>query len=297
MQNHYDIAIIGGDLRQVYMANLLLEKGAKVIVYGLCSEILSDSICKASSLLDAVQKSDTILGPIPLSRDQIHINSTEPHEDLTIEHLFETLTSKHVFIAGDMSQRITKYLNENKIELHDFMKMNEVSILNSISTAEGTILEAVKNSTINLHGSKCLILGFGKCAKILASKLKGLDASITIAARKNEDRYLAKAYGYSALAITDLKSEIHEYDFIFNTVPALLLDYNLLTLVNKSVTIIDIASAPGGVNYGAANELNINAKLCLGLPGKYAPRTSAKILVDVITHFNREEFSSNQSHD
>jgi dipicolinate synthase subunit A len=292
MHNQYDVAIIGGDLRQVYMANLLNEKGAKVIVYGINSDILSTSISKASSLKEATGKSNLIIGPIPLTRDQIHINAAKPMDDLTIEDLFDVLTRRHIFIAGDISPRIRESLCSKDVDVYDFMSMNEVSILNSISTAEGTIFEAIKNSTINLHGSKCLILGYGKCAKILASKLKGIDANITIAARKTEDRYLSNAYGYSALPIMDLKDSIDQFDFIFNTVPALLIDYELLTYVNKSVTIIDIASAPGGIDFKAADELGINAKLCLGLPGKYSPKTSAKILVDVVTNYITEEFSS-----
>ena len=48
------------------------------------------------------------------------------------------------------------------------------------------------------------------------------------------------------------------------------------------MAIIDIASAPGGVDYEAAGALGIAAKLCLGLPGKYAPKTAGEILAEEI---------------
>ena len=51
---------------------------------------------------------------------------------------------------------------------------------------------------------------------------------------------------------------------------------------SEDVVIIDIASAPGGIDYEYALNHGINAKLCLGLPGKVAPRASADILVTEI---------------
>ncbi|OJT71237.1 dihydrofolate reductase, partial [Clostridioides difficile] len=50
--------------------------------------------------------------------------------------------------------------------------------------------------------------------------------------------------------------------------------------VSQEVTIIDIASSPGGVDYSVVKEAGINATLCLGLPGKYSPKTSGEILVN-----------------
>lgn len=40
--NIYDFGIIGGDMRQVYMAQILAEQGYRVCVYGLCKDISLD---------------------------------------------------------------------------------------------------------------------------------------------------------------------------------------------------------------------------------------------------------------
>jgi dipicolinate synthase subunit A len=48
------------------------------------------------------------------------------------------------------------------------------------------------------------------------------------------------------------------------------------------VTIIDIASAPGGVDFSAAQKMGISAFLCSGLPGKYAPASSASAIQKII---------------
>lgn len=289
MSKQFDIAIIGGDLRQVYMANLLIEKGYSVITYCIQGDLLNKSIVKASSLKEIVLVSKTIIGPIPFSRDKKSIFSNEKADDLVIENFLSLLTKEHLLFAGSIDPTIHDYCKSHLIQLHDVMDFNEVSILNSISTAEGTILEAIKNSTMNLHSSKCLVLGYGKCAKILAKKLQGLDAKVWVGARKGEDRFLASAYGYNTMPLTDLVDTINQFDYIFNTIPAMILDKDVLLNARKEATIIDIASAPGGTDFDFAKKNRLNAALCLGLPGKYAPSTSANILVNAILNKMKKE--------
>jgi len=62
----------------------------------------------------------------------------------------------------------------------------------------------------------------------------------------------------------------------------LVIEKDLIRSMNPDVTIIDLASAPGGVDFGFCRQQNIRAKLCLGLPGIYAPQSSAEILYEAI---------------
>ena len=138
------------------------------------------------------------------------------------------------------------------------MENEKITIFNTIATAEGALMEAIRNSNINLHGSNCLVIGYGRCGKILASKLKALDTRITITARSQEALSYANAYGNNTIPISDMKDKLSSYDYIFNTVPSLILDKKCLDLVKKEVLIIDISSAPGGVDYDYANKLGIS---------------------------------------
>ena len=151
------------------------------------------------------------------------------------------------------------------------------------------IAEAILSSTTNLHKSSCLILGYGRCAKTLGEKLKGLCGHIDIAARSAIALADADAASYGTLPLTDLNKRICEYDYIFNTIPSLVLTKDLLNKTNPQVVIIDIASNPGGVDFNAAKELGRSAKLCLGLPGKYSPKSSATFLTDyLLTHLGKK---------
>ena len=123
---------------------------------------------------------------------------------------------------------------------------------------------------------------------MLAGKLKALDAAVTIAARSPEALAYAEAAGYQTCRISEIKEILPSFNFIFNTIPALILDKNHLACVDPGVTIIDIASQPGGVDFEYAIKHNLNARLCLGLPGKVSPKTSADIILTGILSFMNE---------
>ena len=84
------------------------------------------------------------------------------------------------------------------------------------------------------------------------------------------------------LALEQLGEKAGEYEYVYNTVPAPLIDKAVLQRLNRDVLVIDIASGNGGVDYKAAEELSVHARHCLGLPGKYACRISARCLTDYV---------------
>jgi dipicolinate synthase subunit A len=226
---YYDFAIVGGDMRQIYMTNELIARDFSVIVYGLKDPLLNLNCYHAESLTEIINSCRIIITPIPISKDGFNIIALEPKLDLTIDNLCSLLTPKHRLYGGCFTTALINKCEANHIFHYDFMENEEVILYNTIATAEGAMAEAIYNSTINLHGSSCLIIGYGKCARTLADKLKGLCNHIDIAARS--PRALADAYAesFGTTQITKLKDKIHQYDYIFNTVPALILTKELLS--------------------------------------------------------------------
>ena len=101
-------------------------------------------------------------------------------------------------------------------------------------------------------------------------------------ARKYADLAMIEGHGYEPLPLDNLKEHIHEFDIIFNTIPSLILDDEILTKVKKDALIIDLASKPGGIDFEYANKNGYNVIHALGLPGKVAPVTSAKYIKEII---------------
>lgn len=283
----YEFGIVGGDLRQVYMARILAEKGFSVMTYGLEQELSEEGCRAAGSLWELMECSKIIAAPVPFTKNKTSVFAKRNLEDLDIKTMSRYLKKEHQFFAGNITKEIEKACEEAGAFYMDFMKNKEVAMFNAIATAEGTISEAIKNHPVNLHGSRVLLLGYGTCGKILAQKLKGICADVTVCARSKAARMEAAAFGHQAIDFWELSDWIPTAEFLINTVPAMVLNRDLLSKVKKDSLLIDIASMPGGADKEAVSEFGIHAEHCLGLPGKYAPKSSAEFLVDVMLKESR----------
>lgn len=280
----YDIAILGGDIRQTYMVQIFRKENLSVITYGLTHPMIQDICVQGRTMKETVSSSMTLISAIPFSKDGITIPSLTSASDMTVSCFLDTSFRGQILFAGMISPKIQKCCKQNQVDFYDFMEDDCIAIANGIATAEGAIMEAIVKSPGNLHKSRCLVLGFGRCAKTLAMKLKGLEADVFIGARKDSDLALANALGFGTVSLDRLKESIASYDYIFNSIPALVLDSALLSRIAKDAVIIDIASAPGGLDYSKARELGLNASLSLGIPGKVSPKASAQILADKVLY-------------
>ena len=59
--------------------------------------------------------------------------------------------------------------------------------------------------------------------------------------------------------------------------------------IAANALIIDLASAPGGVDFDSARRMGITAIHALSLPGKVAPKTSGEIIKNTIFNILEEE--------
>lgn len=274
----FDFAVIGGDMRQVYLAEYLQECGCKVCKYALCAAANETSCITASSLLDAVSNADTILAPIPISKSK----------EIPLSLLPDMLREGQSLFAGCIPIDFQEKLFSKGVFVSDLMKDEILTVKNSIATAEGAIAEAIQKSSRNLHESRCLVLGYGTCGKTLASYLKGMFCHVTVCARRPGVRAEAETLTGDAISPAELKEHAGSFDYIFNTIPAQIIDGSLLKSLKKQTLIIDIASAPGGVDHAEAKNLGISAYLCPGLPGKYAPRSSACAIAEAVFRILKE---------
>jgi len=286
MYYQYDVAVIGGDSRQTYLASLLEKSGYKIITFGLNVNIPDLNLSLANSYEQAITLSKTIIAPIPFSRDKNYITGLS--NELSVEKFLSCLNHEHYLIGGNLPKEAIETCNEINIPYFDLMKNDDIATLNTIATAEGAIAEAIYKSSINLHKSNGLVLGYGKCGKVLASKLHSLGVKITVCARRKSALTEAYTNGFDTMEFKELEFSIKNFDYIFNTIPTVILDKSLLLSLSSETTIIDIASPPGGVDYDAAKKLNRKAYSCLGIPGKVSPKSSAVILADAILPILKE---------
>lgn len=279
-----NISIIGGDLRIVKLAEMLAKDNFQIKTYALeNSEDLKkiENLRNCTSIEETIKQSNIVIGPIPLSKDNIEINTPFSKEVISIKNLGKYLKGKK-FFTGNIKEEFLEYFESEEVEVIDLLKREELVILNTIATAEGTIQIAMEQTSRTLHGSNILILGFGRVAKTLANMLKAIGANVYCMARKNSDFAWMKTYGYKQIKLEDLKNELSKFDIIINTIPTLILGKEEIDYIKKESLLIDLASAPGGIALEEAKNANIKVNWALGLPGKVAPLTSAEIIKDTI---------------
>lgn len=273
----YDIAIIGGDKRTACMAPVLAGKGYSVICYGTSESPIDDRIYHADTLKDTITQASVIVCGIPFQKDGcLYFEKDLPKTPIT--ELQRFLRKHHTVFGGIIPADFRDVCEKRKIDCFDFMQDEPLTILNSIVTAEGAILEALLHKSTQLHQSKTLVLGYGRCGRVLADKLKGLSAHVTVCAAPSQELATATAMGFQTLPLSELAQEINCFEYVFNTIPATVLTKPCLAEMNKNSLIIDIASNRIGVDYEAAALLNRNVLFCPGLPGKYAGLSCAEQL-------------------
>lgn len=251
--NRYHFLILGDEARQKYLAELLTARGHVVM--------------QAPEYLPGYH--DAVLLPVPQTKKYLEENVLR-------------FQKGQIVYGCNFPPELESQCRERGITFVDYMKAEGVASRNAVATAEGAIAEALKESCVTIGESRCLVAGYGCCGEILAERLLSLKARVTVMERKEEKRARARSLGCQAIPFTCPAEELGTYDYIFNTVPSLVFTAERLSHVKRDIRIIDIASAPGGVDYDFCQNKGIQAKLCLGLPGKYAPKSSAGILVEVI---------------
>lgn len=161
------------------------------------------------------------------------------------------------------------------LRLRDYASDEAVLLRNAAITAEGALAAAMAASDRTLAFSRSLILGGGRIAQALAPRLRALGAEVTLWARNEGER--ARAEGAGCRTLDALPPQPDGYDFVFNTVPAPVLERK------PAGVAIELASAPGGFRDPTG------VLIARGLPGKTAPRSAAEALVASIRSIIREE--------
>lgn len=281
------IAVIGGDRRELYLAEHLAKQGFSVSLSGYekQEELPGPNFIDP---LDAVAGAHAVI--LPLAGVKENLTPKCPFSDnppQVAEEFFAALPVRIPVFIGWARQRMKELATS--VQLVEVGEDDELAILNSIPTAEGAIAIAMNKTDITIHGSSCLVIGFGRCGFTLARMLQGLGAKVTVAARAAGDAARAHDMGLGFCHIQDLQVGVENMEIIFNTVPGvMILSRQVLRRAGRCSLIVDIASGQGGTDFDSAAEYKINAVHALALPGKVAPLTAGKILTRVYPRFLKQ---------
>lgn len=286
MKQELNIWVVGGDLRQGKLAELLAEDGHTVHTYGL--EELPEGSRFAAPDLHRIARADCVVLPLPAMGEEGCLNTPLSRRPLPLGEVLDLLHPDQTLCAGRVTPELTREAERRGLTLRDYFAREELAVANAVPTAEGAIQIAMEELPITLYGARVLVIGFGRVGKLTAHRLAGLGARVTVSARTYRDLAWIEAYGYGAERTDQLEGWLCGYDLVINTVPARILTRSLLEDLTPGCLVIDLASKPGGVDFGAAADLGVKAVWALSLPGKVAPVSSGRILRDTIYHMLQE---------
>lgn len=169
-----------------------------------------------------------------------------------------------------------------KVKIYDYLKFEDITAENAILTAKGIVNEAVHNSAV-IEESRCLVIGYGFCGKALSKELYTLRSNVDIMVRNKtlQKEILDNDFGF--VNLNSIKyNTLNKYSYVFNTVPAKVVDRKMLDSFSKNVMIYDIASKPGGVDFDYCKEKNIYVVHSLGIPGRHYPSKAGYIIGNAI---------------
>lgn len=212
---------------------------------------------------------------------------SEQHHPLV--QILDALRPGQILCAGRVDSRTQSMAQARGLILHDYFAREELAVANAVPTVEGAIQIAMEELPVTLHGTRTLIIGYGRLGKLLAHRLDLLGAKVSISARKWSDLAWAEAYGYGVEQTGHLDEWLCGYDLIINTVPARVLGETQLAELKSGCLVIDLASKPGGVDMEAARQLGVKVVWALSLPGKVAPVTAGKAILNTIYNILREQ--------
>ncbi len=278
--------ILGGDKRSLELGNLLMKDGKDVCIFGF--DRLDQYEEESVKLKEAVEYADVIIGSLPFSTDDININAPFANEVIQVDAVFNLMSEKQVLIGGKLSAEHEKKLKNKNLKSADYFKREEMQVLNAIPTAEGAIQIAMEETPFTLHNSNVMILGYGRIGKVLSKMLHGIGANVHVEARSCRDLAWIRNNGYIPVCPKELKEYLPRMNVVFNTIPQIILNRELLRSIDSNCTVIDLASKPGGIDFEAAGEMGIKAISALGLPGKAAPVTAAMAIKDTIYNIIEE---------
>ncbi len=269
--NTMRFAIIGDDVRGRYLTNKL-EK-----------DLYKADYIQAKNINENLADSKNIL----LSAD-IVVAPNLKNQPLDVEFLIGSLKKNVIFFAGLMSEQAKMVAEKNQIETFEYFKSESLATLNAVPTAEGALMIAMTKSPKTMFNSRCLVTGYGKVASRLAKLLYAVGADVTVAARSKKDLSNAFCDHLKTIELQKLHTKQQHFDFVFNSIPSVIIDKVVLDRLNTDCEIIDISSNPGGVDFGYAKNRGIKAELHLALPSKAAPETAAEYIKQTLFEILKE---------
>lgn len=158
MKEIHNCLVIGGDMRQIYMAEALGQAGFTVSLFGFEHLEETNHVGSGScrDYYEALKGKDAVIFPLPLSRDNVSLNAPFAGEEILLADILHAVESGQIVFGGMLGEREKQYLKHRGIEAFDYFAREELTVRNAVATAEGVLQIVIEELPITVHGSHAL---------------------------------------------------------------------------------------------------------------------------------------------
>jgi dipicolinate synthase subunit A len=271
---HYRVAVLGGDGREVHVAERLAKDGHEAVRYGQAT-VASNSVRVATTVGEAVRGTEWLVLPSPGLNGDVIYAPDAPEPIVLDSALLEQSAARE---GGVVMGRSTPALDEiaKRMNIRIFQLKDDPGLATRLSTgvAEGVMRLLIELTQRILREHRFLIVGYGVTGAVLLDYLVAAHCTPQVAARHPRWFERARQCGAAPVAYQDRVEAMAAADIVINTVPSTdAIPPEAFARLRDRI-VVDIASPPGGLDHEAARAAGVQVHWPRGLAGGRAPLTA-----------------------
>jgi len=276
--------VLGGDAREIYIAEQLHARGYRVAFFGAAARRAS-GLAPAASPKAAVAGANWIICPSPGLGDGNRVYAPDCSVPIILNAALFTASeaARGGLILGRATPGVTSAAKAAGVAVFEMKDDRALAVCNATAVAEALVALLVGKTRRVLPAHRLLVIGYGATGAAFTDALLGLACAVRVTARRAEHLERARQRGAQPVAYPARVQAMAESDIVVNTVPSPDAIPPSAFPHLRDAVVVDIASPPGGTEHAAAGASGIDLTWARGLAGARAPLSAGDAQLRFIT--------------